>query len=535
MTRRAIPAIALLVVGLGGILAVGREAPVRSAPLFATADGTWMPAVGVSGALSGSWFCPGVPTDDADGVGGEIVVSNGGAEELIASYAVLTDAGVVTEGELSVAARSQARLDVDESADGASFSSVVVEVEGGRGFVEQIARHPLGTSVAACSNDTSPDWYIADGYTLDDSVETLVLTNPFDEPVSADLRFSTESRQAEPGQFDGFIVLPRSVRTIRIADLGARDEPVISVAIEARSGRLVVGRAQEYRGDRVGYDVSLAAPALRDQWWFADGERADGITETFSVYNPTDEEVEVTVFFGGLPLSATGVNERDPIVVPPRRVVVYDPTVVTGEAGTSGDADPPGTEAPDATAPDGSAPADGEGTDDEEGADDDAFVEFDDPSLELPVGRHATVFSTLAQPSIVVERVLTRPSGDSISTTVVQGATVRPPNGFVASAWRVGVGPTEPTEDALVVWNIDQVPSTVSVSVIGPDGASVVPSLSEIPLAEGAIATIDLVDPELLGRELVVSATTQVFVERSLPRGGDLAGRSGSWPLPQAG
>ncbi len=137
---------------------------------------------------------------------------------------------------------------------------------------------------------------------------------------------------------------PRSVRTIRIAELGARDEPIIAVAVETTAGRLVVGRAQEYNGGgRFGYDISLAAPALRDQWWFADGERSEGVTETYSIYNPTDEEVEVTVFFGGLPLEASAVNEGDTIVVPPLRAVIFDPTenrsgdVVDGGAGEGDD------------------------------------------------------------------------------------------------------------------------------------------------------------------------------------------------------
>ena len=93
------------------------------------------------------------------------------------------------------------------------------------------------------------------------------------------------------------------------------------------------------------------------------------------------------------------------------------------------------------------------------------------------------MFSTLAQPSIVVERVLTRPSEGSIATSVVMGAPPRP-DGFVANTWRMGVGPTEATEQALVVYNIDQVEATVTVSVIGPDGPSAVPSLSEVRAPE---------------------------------------------------
>jgi hypothetical protein len=479
-----------------------------------------MPAVGASGALTGSWYCPGVPTDGADGVGGEVVVSNGEAAQVVGRYQILTEDGVVADERFTVGSWSQTRIDVDAVSD-ADFASVIVEVEGGTGFVEQVARHPLGDSVAACSNDTSPTWYVADGYTRENSVETLVLTNPFDESVVADLRFSTQNRQSQPDRFRGFIVPPRSVQTIPIAELGARDEPIIAVTVEATAGRLVVARAQEYRGGgRFGYDVSLGAPELRDQWWFADGEVADGVDESYSIYNPTDEEVEVTVFFGGLPLSASAVNEGDPIIVPPLRVVVFDPTgQSTTDDGESADDASTDDEVADTT-----PVVDG----------DDGFVEFAEPSLDLPEGRHATVFSTLAQPSIVVDRVLTRPVDGSIATSVVMGAPPRP-DGFVANTWRMGVGPTEPIEQALVVYNIDQVEAMVTVSVIGPDGPSAVPSLTDVALPSGSIITLDLVDPDVLGRELIVASTSRVFIERLLPRNNDLPGRSGSWLLPVSG
>ena len=405
-----------------------------------------------------------------------------------------------------------------------SGHSVVVEIEGGGGFVEQLAQHPLGDSVAPCSNDTSANWYIADGFTREDSVETLILSNPFDEAVVARLRFSSETREAQPSELGGFTVLPRSVRTITIAELGARDEPIISVAVEATSGRLVVGRVQEYRGARVGYDVSLAAPELRDQWWFADGERTEGVTETFSIYNPTDDEVEVTVFFGGLPLEASAVNEGDPIIVPPLRAVIFDPTenraeIVEGEPAGDAQAEPEGQGEDEAT---------------DESGDSDDFVELQPPSTDLPEGRHATVFSTLAQPSIVVERILTRPAGGSIATSVVLGAPPRP-DGFVPNTWHMGIGPTVPTEQALVVYNIDQVEAAITVSVVGPDGPSAIPSLTDVALPSGSIITVDLVDEDVLGREIIVVSSSRVFVERSLPRGNDLPGRSGSWLLPQSG
>ena len=232
MSRRAVPALVMVLVGLVGLVIVGRDATEPPTPFFANTGGTWMPAVGESGSLTGSWFCPGIPTGDtsetaddgsddgsADGeVGGEVVVSNSGSTEITGRYLILTDEGEVVDEPFSVPAFAQQRFDVGVRVADADFASVVVEIDGGGGFVEQVARHPLGDSVSACSTETSANWYLADGYTLDNSVETLVLTNPFDQPVVADLRFSTETSEAAPRQFDGFFVPPRSVETITIAD-----------------------------------------------------------------------------------------------------------------------------------------------------------------------------------------------------------------------------------------------------------------------------------------------------------------------------
>ncbi|MGK0313565.1 MAG: hypothetical protein ACI8RC_003208, partial [Ilumatobacter sp.] len=389
---------------------------------------------------------------------------------------------------------SQSTIDVDAFVT-TSFASVVVEIDGGRGSVEQVANHPAGDSVAPCANETSNEWYLADGFTAGGSVETLILTNPYDDLVLADLAFSTESGSSEPNAFQGFPVPAKSVKVIPIAELGNRDEPIIAARVATRGGRLVVGRAQHFTGGgRLGYDVSLAAPALRDQWWFADGERGAGITETFSIYNPTDGDVEVDVYFLGLPLEFDGGGFA-PINVPARQVVMFKPFEGAADATDDGTSDP----------------------------------EFF--TSRIPNGRHSVVFSTLAQPTIVVERVLTRPVGNSIVTSVVQGAPPRP-DGFVANRWHIGIGPSVPTEDALVVYNVDNEQATITIEAVGPGGPSAIPSLTDIPLGPGAVITIDLTADDALDQELIVNASNRVFIERSLSRGGDLPGRSGSWALP---
>lgn len=486
MNRRAIPALALLIVAVAAIVIAGRDGGEVPEPYFATPAGLWMPHVDDDGVLTGSWFCPGVPVTGEDGVGGEVVISNRDDEEIVGRFSVFGPDGLQTTQSITVEPWSQAVIDVGEHAT-AAFASVVVEIDGGRGFVEQVARHPAGDSVAACASNTSAEWFFADGFTVDGSVETLLLTNPYEDAAVVDLAFATTSGEASPAAFQGYTIPAQTMETITIAELGARDEEVIAVRVAAQRGRFVLGRAQHYLGGgRLGYDVSLAAPALRDQFWFADGETGPGITETFAIYNPTDADVDVDVVFLGLPLDA-GFTDVPTIPVPARGVAVFDPAELGEEGGTA-----------------------------------------------LPDGRHATVFSTLSEPRIVVERVLTRPAGNSVATSVLVGAPPRS-DGYVASQWHLGIGPSEPTDDALVVYNIDNVDGTVSISAVGPAGPTQVDSLTDISIEAGAVLTIDLVDPDVIGRELIIESTNRVFVERSLPRGGTLSGRSSSWALPASG
>ncbi|MDA3031044.1 MAG: hypothetical protein O3B90_01795 [Actinomycetota bacterium] len=494
MNRRSIPAIVVLLAALVWLFVVGRDSVASPPAVFSSPAGTWMPSVTDTDSLTGSWFCPGIPATGEDGVGGSVVISNRNSEQLEGRFMVVSPEGLEVEQGFTVGRWSQGTIDVDAFVT-TSFASVVVEIDGGRGYVEQIVNHPAGDSVAPCAIETSNEWYLADGFTVGGSVETLILTNPYDDLVLTDLAFATASGSSEPNAFQGFPVPAKSVKVIPIAELGNRDEPIIAASITTRGGRLVVGRAQHFTGGgRLGYDVSLAAPALRDQWWFADGERGAGITETFSIYNPTDDDVEVDVYFLGLPLEFDGGGFA-PINVPARQVVMFQPF---------------------------------------EGAVDDTENDPSDPELftsRIPNGRHSVVFSTLAQPTVVVERVLTRPVGGSFVTSVVQGAPPRL-DGFVATRWHIGVGPSVPTEDALIVYNVDNEQATITIEAVGPGGPSAIPSLTDIPLGPGAVITIDLTTDDVLDQELIVNSSNRVFIERSLGRGGDLSGRSGSWALP---
>ena len=149
----------------------------------------------------------------------------------------------------------------------------------------------------------------------------------------------------------------------------------------------------------------------------------------------------------------------------------------------------------------------------------------------LPDGPHSVVFGTEPATPVVVERILTRTIENVPTTSITVGATTRQ-DGYVANTWYVGLGPTAPARRALALYNNTTAASAVSISAVTPQGIQAVSGLTDIAVAPGAIRYIDLTNQLTRNNELVVSATTQVFVERVLPREADAQGRVAVWAVP---
>jgi hypothetical protein len=432
-----------------------------------------MPFVPGGEFITSSWFCPGVPAGGED-LGGSVIVTNPTDEAIEGRLTVFTSAPETppTTEPVTIAARTTTTVDLTTLQSTGGFLSALVEMDGGGGFVEQLALHPSGNAVSPCANASSSNWYFAEGFTLDGSTEQLVVTNPYPNAAIVDVEIATEQGIRNPLRG---VVVPG--QTIQVLDLGefARDEPILSAAIEATRGRVVAARAQHFvGGGRLGYSLALGAPALSSQYYFAEGEQGEDITERYSVYNGSDQDVTVDVVFLGVPLTAEFLNDTR-LEVP------------SGEVVDLSTADVP----------------------------------------NLPEGRHGAVFSTFAADSIVVERSLTRPAGQSIATTLVLGS----PPGLASQRWSSSVGTDVAVENVIVVLNVDAVETTVSVSTLGPGGFVPVPGLEAVPLAAGGVTAIDIEDPSALGKPFIVESAQRLFVERLLPRREDLRGRSASFLL----
>jgi hypothetical protein len=257
-----------------------------------------------------------------------------------------------------------------------------------------------------------------------------------------------------------------------------KDEAVLAVTITATRGRVVAARAQTYLGERAGYSNTLGAPSLSSEWWFADGESGPDVTfERYSIYNPTDNDVTVTTDFWGVNDHPEFVGYRTDVVTA-GHVLSFTTKDFTG----------------------------------------------------VPDGRHGMTFATEGDASIIVERGITRKAGDGFVTSVVMGA----PYVFTGyNRWSMAIGTDLAVDNVLVVMNLDFIDGTVTVKALGPGGEVVVPGLEAVPLPKSSIATITIPDQAAaLGVPLIVESTQRIVVERLLPRGGELRGRSGSLALP---
>lgn len=478
MNVRRIPIVVLTVLAFVAVVAGARDTSSATPAEFSRAAVGWMPAAQVSGALTETWFCPGVPATGADGVNGAVVIVNRSDVARTGSVLLYNERAENRRLALDLDAWSTATVDLDATLPG-TMVAALVEVDGGGVLAEQQSLRPSGNSSTACANATSDTWYLADGSTAEGSLDQIVLSNPYDQTVVATLEFATREGPRAPGSYSGLTVPARSTRVIDLGapGAGAQGEPILAVSVETSRGRLVVARSQWFLGGgRLGTQVSLASPEPRVQWWFSNGRQGEGFTERYSIYNPTDDDVEVDWVLLGVAVPAVG----EPIAVPSNEVVVFDPATIDG----------------------------------------------------FPTGGYSMVFSTLAAESIVVERATTQVLDGETGTSVIPGATQRA-DGFLARTWYVPQAPVEPTAGALVVHNADNQPGTITVSALGASGPVPIPGLVDVPIAAAQRLELDLVDPIAAGRPIVVEATNRVFVERSFPAGrGGL--RVSSWAIPAA-
>ena len=99
MRAHRLVSILVVVFAFAGFGTVARRTPEVVAPTFTVLGDPTMPFVPSGSFITSSWFCPGVPTG-AEGLGGNVVITNTGDEPIRGRLSVFTSA----EGVAAVSA-----------------------------------------------------------------------------------------------------------------------------------------------------------------------------------------------------------------------------------------------------------------------------------------------------------------------------------------------------------------------------------------------------------------------------------------------
>src|SRR5262249_42165479 len=113
-----------------------------------------------------------------------------------------------------------------------------------------------------------------------------------------DVSFAADDGPRTPTALQGYVVKARTLRVIDVAATVQRDT-LVSASVVARNGRVVVGRFQSLPyAPRKGFVATLAESGGGSQWWFANGQKGDGVAERLVLYNPFDDDTSanVTIF-----------------------------------------------------------------------------------------------------------------------------------------------------------------------------------------------------------------------------------------------
>jgi hypothetical protein len=316
-------ALAALLVGGAFLDRAARPAPATVAGAKAAAA---MPVAAPPTSLSSTWFCPGgtAKAGGTDGVEADVVVvaANPGDRALNGVLRVVPSEGEAKSIPLKVGPRSRSVARLGDVV-AAPYAAALVELDGGDVVVEQEIHGPLGVSTSPCASAASERWYLAEGSTAREGANAedrmlLALYNPFPEDAIVDLAFTHEAGRSVPSDFTGLVVKGGALRIVSVGE-HVRRRAHISMTAVARTGRVVIDRIQQRNGAAKGISLALAAPAPAERWTFPDGYVGAGIAERFHVYNPTDDEAQVSI---ELSLETGAAEPFDLTIAPRARVTV---------------------------------------------------------------------------------------------------------------------------------------------------------------------------------------------------------------------
>ncbi len=284
----ALAVIALLTAAVVFDARVGRPGP--TAPL-AAARTVGVPIATPSGALSSTWFCPGGQSAPDQVVGTSVSLANPTGHQATGRLVVIPVTGDAHESPVTVPPRGQTVVDLATVFGGAVVAGASVDLDQGGVVVQETVKVPDGTMVAPCSSVAGTTWYTAAGSTGRDADLLLSVLNPFPDDAIVDLTFATDQGPAAPADLQGVVVPSRHLVVVDVGDK-VRRRDAVSASVNARRGRVVVAKVQR-RG--TSSTSTLASPVTAPTWYFASGDKLDGLTDGLELFNPSPQDANVTV------------------------------------------------------------------------------------------------------------------------------------------------------------------------------------------------------------------------------------------------
>jgi hypothetical protein len=470
---RRLAAVGVIGAIAAALVAVDRRDPEPVEVVFGSATAPVQPVAPTGDALTTVWFCPGIPADADGSASGTVAVLNPSEVAMTGSVTFVPFEADPVVAPIEVAPRSRTELRPPMAA---RFVAVQVEVFGTNAVVEQTTVSRAGTSLTPCASAASPTWYAPDGTTTADAQLTLLVWNPFPDEAIVDIGFATEEGTRTPQALQGYVVPARTLRLVDVDQAVQRNE-LVATSVEARSGRVVVGRYQTHRSLRRGLVAGLVSPSPGTTWLFPGGDKGEAAVERIVILNPGDDDAEVDVT----------LYPADPAAA------LVEPISLPVAAG--------GVEVVDISATD--------------------FV---------PDGVHSLQVTAENGAPIVVERILDR---GQVSGNIGRATTSQPGSLLTGGRWFLPSSPVPGSGYVVTVANATGTELRVTLAAIGPAGAVAVAGFDQVVLPAAGTLRLDLSGNPATASPLVVEADGPVAVDRLVIPPGEGTGATAALAIVQ--
>ena len=327
------PAIIILLACLGGLIWLDQRVADYDHSAIVVEGKPAFPVAAGEGSLGSTWYCTG-GTGDTAGIADQVVtIANA---DLVTAVGTATVFGTqLIEGvgpvfvtpeirAIEVAPNSVMTFALGEVLN-VEYVAALLEFDSASVVVTHTVTGPAGVGASPCASNASSNWYFAGGTTARDALQLLLVFNPFADDAVVDITFATDDGARAPQVFDGVPVPARSLVPIDVTEVVAR-WPQLSTSVESRTGRVVVDRLVRFDGSEglAGLSVATGSPEAAEVWVFPVGLAEPGVTQSYSVFNPSFEEtaeVDVEVRLDS-PETNGAVEPFELSIAPRRRVIV---------------------------------------------------------------------------------------------------------------------------------------------------------------------------------------------------------------------